>query len=195
MAKVKSKRKWMKFFRQSYAVSRPSIGNQPKLDVIDQRELYAFHYGVPLNELRMIASWSMTECAGHERVLAKVIPSLWKRKGREDCIMAGFFLANLPPATLGEHPWMAFVHLLQKTEPIEMVLEITGELVRAGHDVPSKDWFDAMAQQSDLWHQYAVLMLSKDKSRAQECSVLITTAPKGGELFERIRTSLITPKN
>jgi hypothetical protein len=195
MGNVKRKRSWMKFFRQCYERSIPSFGNQPKMDVFDEHSHYSFHYGVPTNDLRTIASWTLTECQGNERRIAKLIPLLWKRKGREDCLLAGFFLANLPPSAIQENVWMVFIHLLQKTEPVEIILEISAELKRAGHEIPNDDWFVAMAEQSTLWHQYAVLILSQSNTLSEQCRLLVVSAPKGGELFERIRESILVPKN
>lgn len=90
---------------------------------------------------------------------------------------------------------MVFIHLLQKTEPVEIILEISAELKRAGHVIPEDDWFNAMAQQSALWHQYAVLILSQANALTEECRMLVQSAPEGGELFERIRENILVPKN
>ena len=68
-------------------------------------------------------------------------------------------LANLEPEVLGQDPWMAFIHLLQRREPL-LVVEVAEELVRAGHAVPDDRWLSAAAEQSNHWHQYCVLFLS-----------------------------------
>ena len=52
-----------------------------------------------------------------------------------------------------------------------------------------------MAQQSKLWHQVAVLFLSLRKEGLGEIRGLVTTAPTGGELFERIRNHLLSQEN
>jgi hypothetical protein len=195
MSKVSSRRQWLKFFKQCYEKSIPSFGNQPKMDVFDEQKHYAFHFGVPANDLRTIASWTLTECKGNEKRIAKFIPHLWKRKGREDCLLAGYFLANLPEVALQENVWMAFIHLLQHVEPIEMVLEVSAEIKRGGHAFPQSDWFYAMAEQSHLWHQYAVLILSQQQPIPLDCRQLVKNAPTGGELFERIRDTLLHPKD
>ncbi len=165
------------------------------MDVFDEQKHYAFHYGVPTNELRRVASWTLTECKGHEKRIAKCIPHLWKRKGREDCLLAGLFLANLPQEALQENVWMAFIHLLQHVEPIEMVLEVSAEIKRGGHQLPEGPWFHAMAEQSQLWHQYAVLILSQKQPIPLDCHNLVKDAPPGGELFERIRETMLHPKD
>ena len=73
--------------------------------------------------------------APNQRKLAKLIPALWKRHGREDLSVAGMLLANLDSDALGQDAWMAFIHLLQRKEALMVVLEVAEELVRAGHKV------------------------------------------------------------
>ena len=99
-------------------------------------------------------------------------------------------LANLEPAVLGQEPWMAFIHLLQRQEPLLVVLEVAEELVRAGHAVPDDAWLSAAAEQSGHWHQYCVLFLSLRRELGA-CRPLVERAPKGGEMFERIRQRLL----
>jgi len=150
---------------------------------------FRFHIGTPLPDLRQIASWMLTH-APRKRTLAKVVPALWKRHGREDLSIAGILLANLEHTTLGQDPWMAFIHLLQRQEPLMVVLEVAEELVRGGHAVPNDEWLEAAAGQSPHWHQYCVLFLSL-RRETLDCRDLIEQAPEGGEMFERIRGRLL----
>ena len=53
----------------------------------------------------------------------------------------------------------------------------------------------AMAGQSELWHQVAVLFLSLRKEEVGEIRGLVATAPAGGELFERIRNHILSQEN
>ena len=85
---------------------------------------------------------------------------------------------------------MAFIHLLQRQEPLMVVLEVAEELVRAGHPVPDDAWIDAAAQQSPQWHQYCVLFLSL-RREALSCRSIVESAPPGGEMFERIRQRVL----
>jgi hypothetical protein len=96
---------------------------------------------------------------------------------------------------LGDSPWMALIHLFEEQEPLGALLEISEELIRGGHGVPDDQWLIAMAQQSKLWHQVAVLFLSLRKEGLGEIRGLVTTAPTGGELFERIRNHLLSQEN
>ena len=57
--------------------------------------------------MRTIASWLLTQYEPRPRKLAKLIPALWKRHGREDLKLVGLLLANLSVEDIGEDPWIA----------------------------------------------------------------------------------------
>ena len=188
-SELKSKRKCLRFLKNAYIKCVGDFANKPRTDVTMTEAGFRFHIGTPLPDLRQIASWMLTHTP-RKRTLAKAVPALWKRHGREDLSIAGIFLANLEPAALGQDPWMAFIHLLQRQEPLMVVLEVAEELVRGGHAVPDDEWLEAAAEQSPHWHQYCVLFLSL-RREAVECRDLIEQAPEGGEMFERIRNRLL----
>ncbi len=52
-----------------------------------------------------------------------------------------------------------------------------------------------MAGQSKLWHQVAVMFLSLRKDDVGEIRGRVSTAPVGGELFERIRNRILSQEN
>lgn len=186
---LKSKRACLRFLRTAYSRCVSDFANKVRTDVTMADGGFRFHVGTPLPDLRQIASWMITH-APKQRVLARTIPALWKRHGREDVSIAGMLLANLGPDVLGQDPWMAFIHLLQRKEPLLVVLEVAEELVRAGHAVPDDAWLSAAAEQSNHWHQYCVLFLSL-RQDIGSCRPLVERAPKGGETFERIRQRLL----
>ena len=187
--RLASKRKALKLLRETYVACVGDLTNKPRADVTALEGGFRFHIGTPLPDLRQTASWMLTN-APNQRVLAKLIPALWKRRGREDLSVAGILLANLEVASLGQDPWMAFIHLLQRQEPLMVVLEVAEELVRAGHPVPDDAWIDSAAQQSPQWHQYCVLFLSLRRGELS-CRPIVETAPPGGEMFERIRQRVL----
>ena len=186
---LKSKRACLRFLRTAYSRCVSDFANKVRTDVTMADGGFRFHVGTPLPDLRQIASWMITH-APKQRVLARTIPALWKRHGREDVSIAGMLLANLGPDVLGQDPWMAFIHLLQRNEPLLGVLEVAEELVRAEHAVPDDAWLSAAAEQSNHWHQYCVLFLSL-RQNLGSCRPLVERAPKGGETFERIRQRLL----
>ena len=190
---LKSKRTCLRFLKNAYTVCVGDFANKPRTDVTMLEGGFRFHIGTPLPDLRQIASWMITH-APRQRTLAKLIPALWKRHGREDLSVAGILLANIEPSEIGQEPWMAFIHLLQRREPLLVVLEVAEELVRAGQAVPDDAWLEAAAAQSPHWHQYCVLFLSLRRTEVN-CRPLIESAPKGGEMFERIRSRLLASES
>ena len=187
---LKSKRKTLKALKEFYKAGSLGMISKPATDLATHASNYSFHIGCPNPELRTIASWMLTNCQDR-RKLAKLIPVLWKRRGREDHALAGLLLANLGKQDLNEEPWMVFIHLYQKPEPLEMILQISEEMVRAGNEPPSDAWLLATAEQSPLWHQIAVLILSLRKKGIGTCEEMVRSAPEGGELFSRIRDKVL----
>lgn len=191
-ALVKSPRRTLKFLIGAYAAGVPGMMSKPSTDLLVNSGGYAFHYGCPNPEMRTIASWLMTSGEAKPRRIAKLVPALWKRHGQEDLVLVGLILANMSEEDLGESPWMALIHLLGEREPLGALLEIGEEIVRGGHETPDDQWLVAMAEQSALWHQVAVLFLSLRKGSTGNLRGMVTTAPGGGELFERIRNRLLS---
>ena len=109
--------------------------------------------------------------------------------------MAGILLSNLSKDDLGEDPWMAFIHLLQRQESLDIILDISEEIIRGGSPVPSDTWIVEMSKQSKLWHQTAVIFCSLSKRNPTICKQMIELAPSGGELFERIRIRALAEQN
>jgi hypothetical protein len=137
----------------------------------------------------------MTSGQNDMRRVARLIPHLWKRHGQEDLVLVGLLLANMSESELGESPWVALIHLFGEQEPLGALLEIAEEMVRGGHEIPDEPWLIAMAGQSELWHQVAVLFLSLRKTKITAARGLIATAPRGGDLFERIRNRLLSQEH
>jgi hypothetical protein len=188
-----SKRRALKFLHRAYTACVSDLLNKPRTDLTSENNVFSFHHGTPLPDLRLITSWMLTH-APNKRALARLIPALWKRHGREDLTVAGMLLANLENKALGQDGWMAFIHLLQRQEPLMVVLEVAEELVRGGRPVPNDDWMEAAASQSPNWHQYCVLFLSLRKNGVSS-KRLVSQAPKGGEMFERIRARLLATED
>ena len=123
--------------------------------------------------------------------IAKFIPKIWKRGGREDLKLVGLLLANMSDEELGENGWTVFLQLVQERVSVEVFLETAEEFVRGGRPLPDDAWIDDAANQSQVWAQLMVLLLSLDENRCTTHERLISQAPEGGELFERIRMRLL----
>ena len=188
------KRRSLKFLRLAYAKGCIGLMVKPTSDLLAHDAGFSFNLGCADPELRRIASWVLTN-SKNRRKLARLIPALWKRHGYEDLKMAGILLSNLSEEDLGEDPWMAFIHLLQRQESLDMILEISEEIIRGGSPVPDDAWILEMSRQSKLWHQTAVIFCSLSKRNPTICKEMIELAPTGGELFERIRKRALTEQN
>ena len=192
---LKSNRRCLKFLSDAYAAGTPGMITRPRADITADHGGFSAHYGCPDPEMRTIASWLLTYGKDKPRRLAKLIPALWRRHAREDLKVTGLLLANLSKEELGEDPWMALIHLFGSQEPMEIILEIAEEMKRSGHPVPDDSWLIAMAQQSALWHQIAMLFISVRGKTSPALRDLVISAPGGGELFERIRNKLLQQDN
>ena len=191
---LKSKRKTMKFLLTAYKICTPGMITKPRTDILAKQGAFSFHYGSTDPEIRTLTSWLLTNSTNRKH-LAKLIPRLWKRHGREDLKLVGLLLANLSSEDLGEDPWITFIHLFNDSEPLETILEIAEEMNRSENKIPDDEWLIAMAEQSSLWHQIALLFISIREQGAGDLEHLVTTAPSGGELFEKIRKRLLTSNN
>ena len=188
------KRRSLKFLRLAYAKGCIGLMVKPTSDLLAHDAGFSFNLGCADPELRRIASWVLTN-SKNRRKLARLIPALWKRHGYEDLKMAGILLSNLSEEDLGEDPWMAFIHLLQKQESLDMILDIAEEIIRGGNPVPDDSWIVEMSKQSTLWHQTAVIFCSLSRRNPTTCKQMIELAPIGGELFERIRKRALAEQN
>ena len=188
------KRRSLKFLRLAYAKGCIGLMVKPTSDLLAHDAGFSFNLGCADPELRRIASWVLTN-SKNRRKLARLIPALWKRHGYEDLKMAGILLSNQSEEDLGEDPWMAFIHLLQKQESLDMILDISEEMIRGGSPVPDDTWILEMSKQSKLWHQTAVIFCSLSKRNPTICKQMIELAPTGGELFERIRIRALVEQN
>jgi hypothetical protein len=188
------KRRSLKFLRLAYSKGCIGLMVKPTSDLLAHDAGFSFNLGCADPELRRIASWVLTN-SKNRRKLARLIPALWKRHGYEDLKMAGILLSNLSEEDLGEDPWMAFIHLLQKQESLDMILDIAEEIIRGGSQIPDDSWIVEMSKQSKLWHQTAVIFCSLSKRNPTTCKQMIELAPTGGELFERIRKRALVEQN
>ena len=186
----KRRRKRLSFLRQAYTYGVPGMITKSMTDRLASSGHYTFHIGTPDPEMRRIASWMLTNEDGRLKI-AKFIPKIWKRGGREDMKLVGLLLANMSNEELGENAWTILLQLIQDRVSIEVFLETAEEFLRGGRTIPDDAWIRDAAMQSTVWAQLMILLLSLDEERAQQHATILNETPKGGELFERIRQRLL----
>ena len=180
----------LSFLRQAYTYGVPGMITKSMTDRLASSGHYTFHIGTPDPEMRRIASWMLTNEDDRLKI-AKFIPKIWKRGGREDMKLVGLLLANMSNEELGENAWTILLQLIQDRVSIEVFLETAEEFLRGGRTIPDDAWIRDAAMQSTVWAQLMILLLSLDEERAQQHATLLNETPKGGELFERIRQRVL----
>ena len=172
-----SGRKALQFLKRAYSAGVDNMVNHYITDKILAESGHSFQIGSSDPHMRKIASWLLSE---HLERVEYLIPRLWKRNGREDMKLVGLLIANIE----GD-PWGRLLKLLRKTETMEVVLEIAEEIKRGGRNIPSAEYLLSWTN-SKITHQAVMLIASL--SMKPELRELVTAAPGGGELFERIRS-------
>ncbi len=145
--------------------------------------------GIDDEHLRRMASYLLSLADGRWRRLAKSIPALWKRGGREHRKIAGMLVANLPEEALGDQRWTVFSMLLQDDVGLAPVVDAAEEIRRATGEGPSEAWLLAMAAQTPLWHRYAAVIAMTGPPEEAGASVhnLVASVDAPSRMFERLR--------
>tara|TARA_B100000886_G_scaffold167786_1_gene114752 strand:+ start:761 stop:1336 length:576 start_codon:yes stop_codon:yes gene_type:complete len=169
-------RKSMKFLKVAYDCGSQGLVNRSITDKILAQSGLAFHVGTDDPTMRRIASWILTNYS--ERV-EDIIQRLWKRCGREDVKLIGLLIAN----TEGD-AWRKMMDLIDRSLPLDLVLEFAEEIKRSGRSIPHATFLQEYST-NKVEMQNAMLIASLDMS--QDLLPIVQSAPKGGELFERIR--------
>ena len=186
----KRRNKRLAMLREAYTYGVPGMITKSMTDRLAQSGHYTFHIGTPDPEMRRIASWMLTH-ENNRTTIAKFIPKIWKRGGREDIKLVGLLLANMSDEELGENGWTVFLQLVQERVSVEVFLETAEEFLRGGRELPDDAWIRDAADQSQTWAQLMILLLSLDEKRTVNHENLLKETPNGGELLERIRQRLI----
>ncbi len=186
----KRRNKRLAMLREAYTYGVPGIITKSMTDRLAHSGHYTFHIGTPDPEMRRLASWMLTH-ENNRTTIAKFIPKIWKRGGREDLKLVGLLLANMSDEELGDNGWTVFLQLVQERVSVEVFLETGEEFLRGGRELPNDGWIRDAAAQSQTWSQLMILLLSLDEKRISNHENLLKETPKGGELFERIRHRLI----
>jgi len=171
------RKKVLDFLKVAYECGTHGLVNRSITDKLLPESGHSFQIGTDDPQMRRIASWLLTH---HPETIEELTLRCWKRNGREDVKLAGLLIAN----TDGD-AWARFLSLLRSREPMEVILDVSEEIKRAGRDVPSAQFLAEWSDKSRIHHQ-AVLLIASLEMR-NDLRTIVETAPSGGELFERIR--------
>jgi hypothetical protein len=80
--------------------------------------------------------------------------------------------------------WKKLLLLIDASIPLDLTMEVIEEIKRSGREVPSIEILSQYDQNS-IQQQNAMLIATLDMK--PEFTDLVRNAPKGGDLFERIR--------
>ena len=169
-------RKAVTFLKTTYDCGSQGLVNRSITDKVLQKSGLSFHIGTDDPTMRRIASWILTN---HKERIDDLIKRLWKRCGREDVKLIGLLIAN----TEG-NAGATMLDLIDKSIPLDLTLEVAEEIKRSGRKIPSADFLQ-QKNANKIQMQNAMLIASLDMN--EEYADLVQNAPKGGELFERIR--------
>ena len=169
-------RKVLRFLKTAYDCGSQGLVNRSITDKVIQKSGLAFHIGTDDPTMRRIASWILTH---HEDRIDDLIKRLWKRCGREDVKLIGLLIAN----TEGD-AWAKMLSIVNKGIPLDLLLEMAEEIKRSGRTIPSAEFLLSW-NKSKIQMQNSMLIASL--GMRDEHIELVRNAPKGGELYERIR--------
>ncbi|RJU89211.1 MAG: hypothetical protein DWC02_00205 [Candidatus Poseidoniales archaeon] len=169
-------KKALSFLKESYDCGAQILVNRTITDKLIDKSGLSFHIGTDDPTMRRIASWLLTNYSDR---CDDLIRRLWKRCGREDVKLIGLLLANIEGDA-----WEKMLSMVDKSLPLDLTLEMAEEIKRSGRSIPSAEFLSKW-NQSKIQKQNAMLIASLDMR--EEFVQLVSNAPLGGELFERIR--------
>ena len=169
-------RKAIVFLKSAYDCGAQGLVNRSITDKVLLQSGLAFHIGTDDPTMRRIASWLLTN---YDDRINDLVKRLWKRGGREDVKLMGLLFAN----TEGD-AWQKMLETINRGLPLDLVLEMAEEIKRSGREIPNVEFLSSY-KANKIQKQNAMLIASLDMK--EEFADLVRNAPKGGELYERIR--------
>ena len=191
----KKNKKLLKVLREAYTCGVPALIAKSLTDRLKTAGEYDFYLGTPPQELRLIASYLITEFNNEPPIIIQLLPTLWKRHGREDALLYGIILANINPELLSENIWMFFANSLRKKEPADDIISVCEELVKAKHPFPEIEILIDFYERGGIFQQYILFILfqkHKKNLKLNEKEIeLIKKCPSPTDLSNRIKLRMI----
>ena len=192
---IKKSRDLLPLLREAYTCGVPAMIAKSLTDRLKDAGKYNFYLGTPPQELRIIASFLLTQFNKSPHLIIGLLPALWKRHGREDAILYGIILANINSQLLSENIWVFFANSLRKQEPADDMLSVCEELVRAKHFFPKMEILNNLVTRGIIFHQLVLFILFQ-KSRlnlklSKEELKLVETCPGTKDLIIRLKLKIL----
>lgn len=197
----KRAKRLLALLREAYPHGVPALLLKSHTDRLGAAAGHAFHLGTPDRELRRIASWLLTHGEQDTWELCRLVPMLWARHGREDCILAALLLANLRPPLepVGSDAWAVLIGIVGEVESAETLLFAIEEFHRAKIPAPEESVLLRMMGEGGVRAHLGLLIhhsiwlregrgpLSEDALNAIQGVAM----PAGDSLLGRVRDQLL----
>ena len=182
----------MRMLKRAYAVDGPPMLAQSMMDRLSHDGRHAFHIGTGAPTMRRIASWVLSLDPNQPDRLEEVLVHLWRRNGREDVRLVGLILANMDPVRASRSAWATLARIIGPSEPVEVLLEVVEECVRAGHEPPADAaLLDLIDGRPITEHLVLLIACVRGSGAGPAVRSIIEAAPAGGDLLERMRDRVL----
>jgi len=193
--RVKKTKKLLLILREAYTCGVPGMIAKSLTDRLKDAGNYEFYLGTPPKELRLIASFLLTQFNENPSIIITLLPALWKRHGREDAILYGIILANINPDLLSENIWLFFSNSLRKQEPADDMLSVCEELIRAKQQFPSIEILNLLCTKGTIHHQLVLFILFQKfriyKKLSNKEMDMISSCPGSDDLIIRLKKRIV----
>ena len=192
---VKKTKKLLLVLRDAYTCGVPAMIAKSLTDRLKDAGNYEFYLGTPPKELRLIASFLLTQFNDKPSIIINLLPALWKRHGREDAVLYGIILANINSDLLTENIWLFFSNSLRKQEPADDILSVCEELIRAKRPFPSIEVLNFLCAKGIIFHQLVLFILFQKFRNNQKLTndeiKMVDSCPGSNDLIIRIKNRII----
>ena len=193
--RVKKTKKLLLILREAYTCGVPGMIAKSLTDRLKDAGNYEFYLGTPPKELRLIASFLLTQFNENPSIIITLLPALWKRHGREDAILYGIILANINPDLLSENIWLFFSNSLRKQEPADDMLSVCEELIRAKQPFPTIEIQEFLSTKGTIYHQLVLFILFQkfriNKKLSNKEIEIVNSCPGSDDLIIRLKKCII----
>ena len=108
------------------------------------------------------------------------------------CSINGLILANMDPVRASRSAWATLARIIGPSEPVEVLLEVVEECVRAGHEPPvDAALLDLIDGRPITEHLVLLIVHVRGSGAGPALRSIIEAAPTGGDLLERMRDRVL----